>query len=36
VPFNLVYAPGKPDPLRLPELLTPDKVLDTLAQAATN
>jgi len=34
VPFNLVYAPGKPDPLRLPELLTPDKVLDTLAQAA--
>ncbi len=34
VPFNLIYAPGKPDPVVLPELLTPGKVLDALAQAA--
>ena len=27
VPFNLIYAPGKPDPVQLPELLTPGKVL---------
>ena len=34
VPFNLIYAPGKPDPVVLPELLTPGKVLAALAQAA--
>jgi thiol:disulfide interchange protein DsbD len=34
VPFNLIYAPGKPDPVTLPELLTPDRVLAALAQAA--
>jgi len=31
VPFNLIYAPGKSDPVVLPELLTPGKVLDVLA-----
>lgn len=34
VPFNLIYAPGKPDPVVLPELLTPGKVLAGFAQAA--
>jgi thiol:disulfide interchange protein/DsbC/DsbD-like thiol-disulfide interchange protein len=34
VPFNLIYAPGKPDPVVLPELLTGTKVLEALAQAA--
>jgi thiol:disulfide interchange protein DsbD len=34
VPFNLIYAPNKPDPVILPELLTPGKVLDALAAAA--
>lgn len=34
VPFNLIYAPGKPDPVVLPELLTPGKVLELLAVAA--
>jgi thiol:disulfide interchange protein DsbD len=33
VPFNLIYAPGRADPLTLPELLTPDIVLDALAKA---
>ena len=33
VPFNLIYAPGKPQPIILPELLTPQIVLDALAQA---
>ncbi|MBI2511631.1 MAG: thioredoxin family protein [Opitutae bacterium] len=36
VPFNLIYAPGKNEPIVLPELLTPGKVLDALAQAAGN
>ncbi len=27
VPFNLVYAPGRPDPMVLPELLSPGVVL---------
>ncbi len=31
VPFNLLYAPTKKDPVILPELLTPGKVLDALA-----
>ena len=31
VPFNLVYLPGKPAPVILPELLTPGIVLDALA-----
>jgi thiol:disulfide interchange protein DsbD len=35
VPFDLIYAPGRADPILLPELLTPDIVLDALAQAAT-
>jgi len=33
VPFNLIYAPGKPDPVVLPELLTPARFLEALAQA---
>ncbi len=36
VPFNLIYAPGKPDPVILPELLTPGIVLDALAGAAAS
>jgi thiol:disulfide interchange protein DsbD len=31
VPFNLVYLPGRPDPVTLPELLTPSTVLNALA-----
>ena len=34
VPFNLIYAPGKPEPVQLSELLTPTKVLAALAEAA--
>jgi thiol:disulfide interchange protein DsbD len=34
VPFNLIYAPGKPEPVVLPELLTPGKVIESFAQAA--
>ncbi len=34
VPFNLIYAPSKPEPVILPELLTAGKVLDALTQAA--
>jgi thiol:disulfide interchange protein DsbD len=30
VPFNLIYLPGVPDPVILPELLTPGIVLDAL------
>ncbi len=30
VPFNLVYTPGQPEPIILPELLTPGIVLDAL------
>ena len=30
VPFNLIYLPGQPDPVILPELLTPSTVLDAL------
>ena len=33
VPFNLIYAPGKPDPQVLPELLTPGTVIEKLALA---
>ena len=33
VPFNLIYAPGKPDPVVLPELLTPARFLEALAEA---
>ncbi|HEX9783039.1 MAG TPA: thioredoxin family protein, partial [Opitutaceae bacterium] len=33
VPFNLIYAPGKPDAIVLPELLTPEIVLDALDKA---
>jgi len=33
VPFNLIYAPGKLQPIILPELLTPQIVLEALAQA---
>lgn len=35
VPFNLIYAPDKKEPVVLPELLTPGKVLDGLAQAGS-
>jgi thiol:disulfide interchange protein DsbD len=34
VPFNLIYAPGRPDPVVLPELLTPGIVLEKFAEAA--
>ena len=30
VPFYLLYAPDAPDPLILPELLTPKVILDAL------
>ncbi len=30
VPFNLIYAPGRADPVILPELLTPGRVLEAL------
>jgi thiol:disulfide interchange protein DsbD len=30
VPFNVLWKPGKPEPLLLPELLTPGIVLDTI------
>ncbi len=30
VPFNLIYLPGRADPVLLPELLTPDLVLKAL------
>ena len=30
VPFNLIYLPGKPDPIILPELLTPGIVLEAI------
>jgi len=33
VPFNLIYLPGKPAPIILPELLTPGIVLDALKPA---
>lgn len=33
VPFNLVYLPGKPAPVVLPELLTPGIVLEALQAA---
>ncbi len=32
VPFNLLYLPGRADPIVLPELLTPQIVLDALNQ----
>ena len=32
VPFDLIYAPGRAEPIILPELLTPDLVLDALAK----
>ncbi len=34
VPFNLIYAPGKAEPVILPELLTGGIVLEKLAEAA--
>jgi thiol:disulfide interchange protein DsbD len=30
VPFNLIWIPGKPEPVLLPEILTPGVVLDAL------
>jgi thiol:disulfide interchange protein DsbD len=30
VPFNVIWQPGKPEPLLLPELLTPGIVLDAI------
>ncbi len=33
VPFNLIYAPGRTDPVILPELLTPGRVLEALVTA---
>ncbi|CAM2936395.1 protein-disulfide reductase DsbD family protein [Rariglobus hedericola] len=32
VPFNLIYLPGKPEPVILPELLTPGIVLEAINQ----
>jgi thiol:disulfide interchange protein len=34
VPFNVVWIPGKDEPIILPELLTPGIVLDAVRQAA--
>jgi len=34
IPFNVVYGPGVPDGVMLPELLTTDSVMQALAQAA--
>jgi thiol:disulfide interchange protein DsbD len=35
VPMDLIYAPGRDAPVILPELLTPDLVLDALAKATS-
>jgi suppressor for copper-sensitivity B len=34
IPFNIVYGPGAPDGILLPELLTPASVQDALNKAA--
>lgn len=34
IPFNIVYGPGAPDGIVLPELLTESAVLDALSEAA--
>ena len=34
IPFNVVFGPGAPDGLPLPEILTIDVVLSALAQAS--
>lgn len=34
IPFNIVYGPGKPDGIALPELLTKKAVTDAIAEAA--
>jgi len=34
VPFNLIYAPGRAEPVILPELLTAGRVLEALAKTA--
>jgi thiol:disulfide interchange protein DsbD len=34
VPFNLIYAPGKTEPVILPELLSPDRVLEAFASVS--
>jgi thiol:disulfide interchange protein DsbD len=33
VPFNLLYAPNRTEPIVLPELLTPGRVLEALTEA---
>ena len=33
IPFNMVYGPGAPDGIALPELLTPDAVLEAIMTA---
>jgi thiol:disulfide interchange protein DsbD len=33
VPFNLIYVPGREQPIQLPEVLTPGIVLDALRDA---
>jgi len=33
VPFNVIWMPGKKDPVILPELLTPGTVLDALKKS---
>jgi thiol:disulfide interchange protein DsbD len=35
VPFNVIWAPGKTEPIVLPELLTPSLVLESLRSAET-
>ena len=34
VPFNLIYAPGRAEPVILPELLTPGRVLEAIATSS--
>jgi len=33
IPFNIVYGPGAPEGIALPELLSKDVVLEAIAQA---
>lgn len=35
IPFNVVYGPGAPEGIVLPELLTADAVMDALDRAGT-
>lgn len=35
IPFNLIYRPGEPQPMALPEILTPSIVLDAFQSPST-